>query len=107
MDIVVGRRIIKKLLHKHNYKKRKIQKRLSTGEVCSRNEQFENIAKLKKEYIKNKNLVISCDTKKKEFIGDLHRVGATYSKTEQVSYDSDSRSSPNALKKLSNFKSFS
>ena len=69
MDIVVGRRIIKKLLRKHNYKKRKIQKRLSTGEVCSRNEQFENIAKLKKEYIKNKNPIISCDTKKKELMG--------------------------------------
>ena len=89
MDIVVGRRIIKKLLRKHNYKKRKIQKRLSTGEVCSRNEQFENIAKLKKEYIKNKNPIISCDTKKKELIGDLHRAGATYSKVEQVSYDHD------------------
>jgi len=62
MDIVVGRRIIKKLLRKHNYKKRKIQKRLSTGEVCSRNEQFENIAKLKKEYIKNKNPISNYST---------------------------------------------
>ena len=65
MDIFVSRNIIKQLLKKHDYKKRKIQKRLSTGTSANRNEQFENITKLKKAYIEDGNPVISCDTKKK------------------------------------------
>jgi hypothetical protein len=77
------------LLRKHNYKKRKIQKRLKTGEVANRNEQFENIERLRQQYIKDGNPVISCDTKKKEFIGNLHRAGAVYSKVEQKSLDHD------------------
>ena len=41
----VGRKIVKKLLKKHGYKKRKVQKRLSTGTTRYRNEQFEKIYK--------------------------------------------------------------
>jgi hypothetical protein len=88
-DIIVGRRIIKRLLQKHKYKKRKIMKRLSMGEADYRNEQFENIAKLKQEYKENENPVVSCDTKKKEFIGELFRSGTTYSKVEIAAYDHD------------------
>lgn len=87
--IVVGRRIIKILLKKHEYKKRKIMKRLSIGETSCRNEQFENIARLKQEYKENGNPVISCDTKKKEWIGDLFRSGVVYSKSEIAAFDHD------------------
>ena len=41
------------------------------GEVLYRNEQFENIAELKQQYLDSPNPIISMDTKKKEFIGDL------------------------------------
>lgn len=87
--IVVGKRVVKRLLDKHHYKKRKIQKRRSTGQVSNRNEQFENISKFRKEYSASENPIISIDTKKKEFIGDLHRAGAAYSKEEIRSYDHD------------------
>ena len=66
----VGRRIVKELLKKHGYKKRKIMKRLSMGEVCCRNEQFENIATLTQDYKDKRNPIVSCDAKKKEPIGN-------------------------------------
>ena len=81
----VGRKIVKKLLKKHGYKKRKIQKRLSIGQTRNRNEQFKKIARLKNKYIKSANPIISIDTKKKEFIGDLYRSGEIYSQEEQKS----------------------
>lgn len=85
----VGRKIVKKLLRKHGYKKRKIQKRLSIGKTKNRNEQFKKIARLKNKYIKSENPIVSVDTKKKEFIGDLYRAGETYSREEQKSFDHD------------------
>ncbi len=85
----ISRKLIKKLLKKHGYKKRKIQKRLRMGTPKNRNEQFEKIQKLKKKYQKNKNPVISVDTKKKEPIGNLYRPGQVYSKEEVKTYDHD------------------
>jgi hypothetical protein len=57
--------IIVQLLSKHGYKKRKAKKSLSQKSVENRNEQFENIKKLKEEYLQNGDPVISIDTKKK------------------------------------------
>ena len=42
--------IVKKLLDKHGYVKRKVQKKLAIGHTVNRNEQFENIKRLKEEY---------------------------------------------------------
>ena len=50
----VGKSIVKKLLFKHDYKKRKIQRRKTIKQVENRNEQFEKIAKLTQEYIKGR-----------------------------------------------------
>jgi len=60
-----SRRLVKQLFKKHGYKKRKAQKSLSIGECKDRNEQFENIAKLKNAYMIAGNPIISMDTKKK------------------------------------------
>ena len=88
-EIVVGRRIIKKLLAKNGYKKRKIIKRTAINISSNRNEQFEKINQLKQQYANEGNPVISCDTKKKEFIGDLFRKGTAFSQAEMRSYDHD------------------
>lgn len=88
-EIIVSRKIIKQLLSKHDYKKRKIIRRIAINKKDNRNEQFENIAKLKNKYIDAGNPVISCDAKKKEFIGDLFREGTAYSKAEMTCYDHD------------------
>jgi hypothetical protein len=63
--IEVSRRIVKQLFKKHGYKKRKAHKSLSIGKSKNRNEQFENIAKLKNDYMNAGNPIISMDTKKK------------------------------------------
>ncbi len=88
-DIDVGKSIVKNLLFKHGYKKRKIQRRRTLKKVENRNEQFEKIAKLRQEYMQSDNPIISIDAKKRELIGDLFRAGEVYSKEEVASYDHD------------------
>ena len=63
----VGKGVVKQLLKKHGFGVRKASKLLSIGHSDNRNEQFENIAKLRKEYTEQGNPVISMDTKKKNF----------------------------------------
>jgi hypothetical protein len=86
---LIGTRIVKKLLFKHHFKKRKIQRRRTLKVVEYRNEQFEKISKLKQEYMRSDNPIVSVDAKKRELIGDLYRAGEVYSKEEIASYDHD------------------
>jgi hypothetical protein len=62
--IEVSVTVVDQLLEKHHYRKRKAQKRLATGEHPQRNQQFENIERLKQEYQAAGNPVLSMDTKK-------------------------------------------
>jgi hypothetical protein len=59
--------VVKKLLKRHGFTKRKASKKKPIGTTKHRNEQFENIVRLKEKYIKDGNPVISVDTKKKSF----------------------------------------
>ena len=63
--IMISKPVVKQVLRKHGYVKRKAQKRLSTGEHRDRNAQFEHIVGLKAEYEGSGNPIISVDTKKK------------------------------------------
>ena len=63
--IAVSVTVVDQLLVKYNYRQRKAQKRLATGEHPQRNEQFENIQQLKVSYQEVGNPVLSMDTKKK------------------------------------------
>ncbi|GAX46221.1 hypothetical protein NIES4075_72420 [Tolypothrix sp. NIES-4075] len=62
--IEVSVTVVDQLLEKYNYRKRKAQKRLITGEHRQRNEKFENIEQLKVSYQQAGNPVLSMDTKK-------------------------------------------
>lgn len=62
--IEVSVTVVDRLLEKYSYRKRKAQKRLATGEHPQRNEQFENIERLKNSYQALGNPVLSMDTKK-------------------------------------------
>lgn len=62
--IEVSVTVVDQLLEKHHYRKRKAQKRLATGSHPQRNEQFENIERLKNAYQAAGNPVLSMDTKK-------------------------------------------
>jgi hypothetical protein len=72
----VGRHVVSQLLRKHRYRRRKALKKKTMGpRHPDRNAQFENIARLKAEYLGAGLPVISIDTKKKELIGDFYREG--------------------------------
>jgi hypothetical protein len=62
--IEVSVTVVDQLLEKHNFRKRKAVKTLTTGESKYRNEQFERIEQLKDAYQAAGNPVISMDTKK-------------------------------------------
>jgi Rhodopirellula transposase DDE domain len=73
----IGRHVASQLLRKHRYRTRKALKRKTMGpRHPDRNAQFENIARLKREYLAAGLPVISIDTKKKELLGDFFRDGA-------------------------------
>jgi len=60
--------IVKKLLKKHNFRRRKALKTLSGKEnIENRDEQFKNIEQLKEKYQTEGNPVLSMDVKKKSF----------------------------------------
>jgi hypothetical protein len=63
----VSRNIVRKLLKKNGYVKRKPLKNKAGGGHVDRNAQFERIAELKEKHHADGNPVISVDTKKKEF----------------------------------------
>jgi hypothetical protein len=59
------------------------------GHHPDRNAQFENIARLRKEYEAAGDPVISIDTKKKEQLGNFHRPGLTYTQETVETFDHD------------------
>ena len=59
--------VVKKLLKKHSFVKRKASKNLPIGSSYNRNEQFENIINIKAEYMNSDNPIISMDSKKRTF----------------------------------------
>jgi DDE family transposase len=72
----VSRDVVSQWLRKHGYRRRKAVKKKTMGpRHPDRNAQFENIARLRKKYLKAGLPVISIDTKKKELIGDFYRDG--------------------------------
>lgn len=91
--IKISKSVVRKLLKKHNYRRRKAQRRLSLkSEIKNRNEQFENIARIKAEFEMAGNPIISMDTKKKEDLGNFYRNGHLYTREELKTYDHDFKS---------------
>jgi len=81
--------VIRKLLRKHNYRRRKAQKQKTMKAVAHREEQFEHIAQLKREYEAAGNPIISIDTKKKEYLGNYYREGHLYTQGVIETFDHD------------------
>ena len=70
-----SRHTVRKLLKKHGLGQRKAQKKKSLGTHCDRNAQFEYINALVKRVQRNRQPVISVDTKKKEILGEFRNGG--------------------------------
>ena len=89
--------VIRKLLKKHGFRRRKAQKKVTMGNPVNRNEQFEKIAALRKKYKDEGNPVMSMDTKKKEMLGNFYRDGHLYTRETVPVNDHDFRSSADGI----------
>ena len=89
MGTAASRRVVKRLLRRHGYRRRKAQKRQAMGEHPDRDAQFGNIARLKQEYLAAGDPVVSIDTKKKELVGNFYRGGTLYTREEVGTFDHD------------------
>jgi hypothetical protein len=81
--------VVKRLVKDVGLGRRKAKKRMAMGESEYRNEQFEYIARLKRQYFDAGDPVVSMDTKKKEYLGNLYRDGHLYTTGEIKVYDHD------------------
>ncbi|MCL1883569.1 MAG: ISAzo13 family transposase [Defluviitaleaceae bacterium] len=88
----VSMHVVKQLLDKHGFVKRKMQKTKTMKETKNRNEQFERIYELRAEYEDTENPIISIDVKKKEEIGNFYREGQCYGIAAVEVYDHDFKS---------------
>jgi hypothetical protein len=84
---------VAQLLRRHHFCRRKAQKKLSAQRHPQRDKQFRKIAQLRWEYENSPNPIISVDTKRKEFIGNLYRDGKTYTQETIETLDHDFPSS--------------
>src|SRR3954447_15052548 len=84
-----SRRTIRRLLRKLKLGCRTARKKKTMGHHPDRNAQFENIARLRREYEATGDAVISIDTKKKELLGNFHRDGPTYTERTVETFDHD------------------
>ena len=89
MGTSTSRHTVRKLLKKHGLGQRKTRKKKALGYHPNRDAQFQNIAKLKAEYLEKGEPVISIDTKKKELIGNFSRDGHTYTQAPVDTLDHD------------------
>lgn len=88
-QIKTSNTVVKKLLRTHGFRRRKAQKKATMGTVENRNEQFENIKRLRMEYSAAGNPIVSVDTKKKEKIGNFYRDGRLYTQDAVAVNDHD------------------
>jgi hypothetical protein len=85
----VSRVVVKALLRKHHYVRRKAQKAQALGQPPERNAQFEYIAQFKQTYGESENPIVSLDTKKKELLGNFYRPGQLYAQEVVKTFDHD------------------
>jgi hypothetical protein len=89
LGIKASRNIVRKLMKKHNFVKRRMQRKKACGQSKDRDKQFKNITIKKENFLKSSHPIISVDTKKKEDLGNLHRKGSVYCTQPIESFDHD------------------
>lgn len=87
--VKVSKSVINKLLKKHNYRRRKAQKKKTMKTVAHRDEQFQNIKALVAEFKLRGEPIISFDSKKKEYLGNFYRAGHLYTREALHVFDHD------------------
>lgn len=87
--ISIGKKTVRRLLHKHGFRRRKMQKSIATGSYGRRDEQFKIIFYLMALLNATDGAIISVDTKKKEQLGNLYRDGQCYCQQAIEVFDHD------------------
>ena len=81
--------VAKLLSEKLEYSRPVNRKTHEGASTPDRNAQFDNIARLRREYETAGDAVISIDTKKKELLGNFHRAGTTFTAETVETFDHD------------------
>jgi len=84
-----SRRTIRRLLRNLKVGCRPARKKKTMGHHPARHAPFANIARLRREYEASGEAVISIDTKKKEWLGNLHRAGTPFTTETIETFDHD------------------
>lgn len=84
-----SRRTIRRLLRKLKVGRRTARKKKTMGHHPDRKTPFANIARLRGEYEASGDAVISIATKKKEWLGNFHRSGTTFTAETVETFDHD------------------
>jgi hypothetical protein len=82
-------KIVQQLLELHDLGRRQAFKNRTMGQHQDRNAQFENLARLKAQYLDSVNPLLSIDTKKRELLGLFYRDGQLYVQQTQLVWDHD------------------
>jgi hypothetical protein len=88
-DLYVSEGVIRQLLEDAGYRRRQIQKYLDMGSHEDRDAQFENIARIKRDYLDSPDPILSIDTKKRELLGTFYRDGRVYTRQGLLAFDHD------------------
>jgi hypothetical protein len=81
--------VVRKLLHHFGFKRRRPSKVLAMGSHPDADAQFRKITRLKREFLKAGEPVISIDTKKKELLGNFSRGGTLQAVAPVKVFDHD------------------
>ena len=81
--------VVDQLLKRHRLGRRKALKALPLGKHLCQDRQFQIIASYRDEFMKSPDPIVSIDTKHKEFLGLLFRVGRLYTRIAKKALDHD------------------
>ena len=81
--------VVEQLLEKHGYHRLQARRTRPLGEHPDRNAQFENIARIKREFFESRDPILSIDTKARETIGNYFRKGTLFTRETIETFDHD------------------
>jgi hypothetical protein len=81
--------VVAQLLKRHRLGRRKARKALPLGEHACRDRQFQIIARYREEFMNSPDPILSVDTKHKEFLGLLFRIGRLCTRQAKKALDHD------------------
>jgi hypothetical protein len=92
LGIRVGARTVARLLDKMDFSLRTNSKKIAAGDRSTRDQQFRQIARLRRRFCRYRNPIISVDAKKRELVGNFKNPGRKWERAPTPVNDHDFRS---------------